>query len=456
MGDDNECNSIDLDGNDIWRIDITADDNPNSNLRRYHWNDHLVVETAAANGDSISIPNNTQSFQTTTGSTSSYTSKKPLWWKRQSGRKISSRQRHAIQEVQNLGLQLKLPATTTKNDSLIQNIIRYDNNNINDNQSAEVHNDSLQLPAPIGKIRPQIDWESVFPTYHYMSGDEIWLEIGFGLGDNLLCLAASSSPTADLDMNGVINNNNNKEDPHTTIRKFFVGAEMHKGGVGTICTRIQSANHERIYWKDYALFDSSCITSFTENLNYSSVSEATILLYSNIRLHMGDGIKLLHFIPNNSLSTILITFPDPFMGTNQSSYRILQLDVLDQIRRVLISPEKVVTSEEGESTHNSTLIARPGRLYLATDHFGYHEWSHDQVRKFNNQKNLKKEEETTYIKLPSMMIDDKKVHLKKTRETFKLVEPTPERSLWLPVVSKYEQKGYDEGRKTYLSCWEAI
>jgi len=45
--------------------------------------------------------------------------------------------------------------------------------------------------------------------------------------------------------------------------------------------------------------------------------------------------------------------------------------------------------------------------------------------------------------------DDKRV-------AFRLVEPCPDRSEWLPAISRYEQKGWDEGRTTKLSCWEAI
>ena len=43
-----------------------------------------------------------------------------------------------------------------------------------------------------------------------------------------------------------------------------------------------------------------------------------------------------------------------------------------------------------------------------------------------------------------------------TTRHWKEVTPTPDRSSWLPVVSYYEQKGIDEGRKTMLQCWEKI
>ena len=39
---------------------------------------------------------------------------------------------------------------------------------------------------------------------------------------------------------------------------------------------------------------------------------------------------------------------------------------------------------------------------------------------------------------------------------FRLIEPCPDRSEWLPAVSRYERKGLEEGRSTKLSCWMAI
>ena len=276
----------------------------------------------------------------------------------------------------------------------------------------------------------------------------MWLEIGFGLGDNLLYLASAHI----LDQNHDDNDTDSR-----TARKFLVGAEMHKGGVGTICTRIQAANDEKRYWNDFKLFDST-----GSSIAYNSSHESDATWYDNVRLYMGDGVKLLPFIPDSSVSAVLITFPDPFMGTNQESFRILQLDVLDQIRRILISPDQVTKSEKVESIQPSIcrLTRSGGRFYLATDHSGYHEWSHEQVSKFNDHRMQQDERANFHTELNSTLnYDDKTNVAQKPTDvagTFKLVKPTPDRSLWLPVVSKYEQKGYDEGRKTCLSCWETI
>ena len=445
MEEENKCNDSDMCANDIWSIDISEIDD--SNPARHSQNATLNIGS-----DDTSSP--TTLNHTTTGSVSNnpqrhataYTSKKPLWWKRQSGRKISSRQRIAIQEIQELGLQLKLP--TASNNGIFTPSCQ---NTTCDEGHAIFHMESTETPGDSIQNRPQIHWSTIFPTYNSLT-DEIWLEIGYGLGDNLLCLA-STNTTEILSVDSTCNNNDSR-----TCRKFYVGAEMHKGGIGTICARIQSANQEKKYWSDFKLFDSNSVDC-NSNVNTCNVNDTDTTMYSNVRLYMGDGIKLLPFVPDNSITAVLITFPDPFMGTNQASFRILQLDVLDQIRRVLVSPERV-TGTQDESVeytyHSNSGLVRPGgRLYLATDHFGFHQWSHEQVSKFNHQRMQQNETKTSTNSAPN---DDNNTNVCskpiKSIENFTSVEPVPDRTLWLPVISKYEQKGCDEGRKTCLSCWE--
>jgi tRNA (guanine-N7-)-methyltransferase len=101
------------------------------------------------------------------------------------------------------------------------------------------------------------------------------------------------------------------------------------------------------------------------------------------------------------LAAILVTFPDPFPGKKEC--RLIQEGTVRDMRRCL----------------------RPtGRLYLATDHGGFFEWS--------------------------------KSILDRCSSEYVAVEPCPDRREWLPVVSKYEQKGWDEGRSTITACWEAV
>jgi tRNA G46 methylase TrmB len=323
-----------------------------------------------------------------------YLGKKPLWWRRQSGRKISKRQRQAIREMQQLGYQL---------------------------QSPKIIKSSLS-------VRPMTEmllWDLVFPNRispdgitRAQSEIEIWLELGFGLGDNLLCMTSLQE--------------NDRE-----RKRCFVGAEIHSGGIGTLCTRMSSAIQNRRYWTDYTLFSPN-ITSRTVP------REANHLLYDNLRIFMGDGVKLLNSIPDGSISVVLVAFPDPFMGTNQSSYRLLQADVLHQIRRIL-SPTPLSISD-------SDLVA-PGRLYLATDHEGYHKWSHEQVDQLNRLSLLNQRRDVDSEASAGYIVASSGESM--PSGSLQLLVPTPHRSLWLPVISKYEQKGVAAGRRTWLSCWEA-
>jgi tRNA G46 methylase TrmB len=416
MGDENRCYDSDSCSNDIWDIEIDQTYNANEP-------NNDVGSTQPFDGE-INKNNEDDSISTTL-----YRSKKPLWWKRQSGRKISPRQRQAIQTIQQLGLQLILPnRNDVRNETFNHTNDGYDHSIITGNTTQNVH--------PTGQ---KLQWKNIFPNYNDNHGDDIWLEIGFGLGDNLLCLSICDDIESNMQRH-----------------KYFIGAEMHKGGVGTICTRMQSAIENQKYWTDFTLFNKNNINisncNHIEHLNNTS----TRSLYSNVRIYMGDGTKLLPFIPDNTISAVLITFPDPFMGTNQSSFRILQMNVLDQIRRMLFTPRKdsaIIGNEEESTEINQSLTPScGGRLYLATDHIGYHEWSHKQVTSYNGMQSQRVPKNASEAYDTSSTNGNDEVE---PSESFVLVEPTPDRSLWLPVISKYEQKALDEGRTTYLSCWEA-
>jgi tRNA G46 methylase TrmB len=320
-----------------------------------------------------------------------YTSRKPTWWKQRAG-KATKGQRRVM--------------------ALLQ--------------------EQYSLRKPLyGEF---LSWDAIFPT---VSGNdpqrEIWLEIGFGLGDNLLCLAARSSlgsqslPSA-LPTGSFLEGECNDTTIAESKSRCFVGAEIHASGLGTLYTRIQSARQAVCHWNAYTLWNDNCVNEDTMDAGYgardcrSTNGEATTSthhasddrnsndngssMYHNLRIFAGDGTKLLPCLPDSSVAAVIIAFPDPFAATHEEHWRLLQLSVLHELRRIL-----------------------RGRLYLATDHEAYYTWSHAQVARFNV------------------------LQASASRPGFTLVEPTPHRSTWLPVVSKYEQKGWDEGRSTHLSCW---
>lgn len=294
-----------------------------------------------------------------------YTCKKPIWWKRQSGKGASKGQRRAMNHP-------------------------------------DMQRFKLEKPSIYGS---KLQWNQVFDidtttTMNSHDSKEIWLELGFGLGDNLLCLA--SQPTQQS--------------------RYYVGAEVHTAGIGTIFSRMHSGIQQHRYWDGYTLFGVGDETkarlapaAAATIPNASTTTEILSDLYNHVRIYMGDGTKLLHSIPDQSVAAVLVTFPDPFPQNHQQHWRLLQLEILSELRRVLT-----------------------GRLYLATDHQGYHDWSHQQVQTFN----CRQRDDDCGTERPAAAV-------------FGLVEPTPDRAFWLPVVSKYEQTGRNEGQTTWLSCWEA-
>jgi tRNA (guanine-N7-)-methyltransferase len=270
-----------------------------------------------------------------------YNPKKPRWWKNVSG-KATKGQKRAM-------------------ESILMN---------------------HRLPVvPYGHF---IDWFDIFPEEN-----DIWLEIGFGQGDNLLSLAHL------------------KRDEKVS----FVGAEIHHSGIGTVCTRMQQGIEKNKFWTDYETFSGApgdgCLLDNgpdTADKMDTEVDEAECITpYKNLRLHKGDGVKLLPYLTSSSLAAVLVTFPDPFPKVKQAQWRVVQTHTVLQLHRIL---------------------RKSGQFFLATDHEGFNDWSHSVMKAVNKEKEL-----------------------------FRKLEPCPNRLDWLPVVSKYENKGWDEGRRTNLSCW---
>jgi tRNA (guanine-N7-)-methyltransferase len=113
-----------------------------------------------------------------------------------------------------------------------------------------------------------IDFTSLFNNSH-----PICLEIGFGMGDSLLQQAIHS--------------------PHLN----YVGIEVHKPGVGALCSKLQM-KHE------------------------SKIQEGII---SNIRIISHDAVDVLaNMIANDSLHCVQLFFPDPWHKRKHNKRRIVQ------------------------------------------------------------------------------------------------------------------------------------
>jgi tRNA (guanine-N7-)-methyltransferase len=105
---------------------------------------------------------------------------------------------------------------------------------------------------------------------------ELWLEVGFGAGEHLMTLA-EQCPDAGL-----------------------IGAEPYEMGMAKILTKLE------------------------ENpLN-------------NVRLYEGDGREIIEALPDSSLARFFLLFPDPWPKTRHHKRRFLQMEMLDQLARVLV------------------------------------------------------------------------------------------------------------------------
>jgi tRNA G46 methylase TrmB len=264
----------------------------------------------------------------------------------------------------------------------------------------EVLKDHRLPRIPYGTV---LDWNDIYPDHN-----QIWLEIGFGRGENLLALAHQKP-----------------------VDVLLVGAEIAGTGIGVMCGRMLEGLKTNTFWSDYELYDAkndpfakqsaklqsaastdefpTSTDGSSRLLSPSSSDDPTKTPYENVRIFPGDGAKLLPYIPSGTLDSLLITFPDPFPKDKEEEWRLIQLNTLQEMHRVL---------------KPST-----GCLYLATDHDGFYQWCHSLFEEFNTSTR---------------------------KEYFAVVDPTPSRLEWVPAVSRYEKKGWEEGRSTKLSCWRAL
>jgi tRNA (guanine-N7-)-methyltransferase len=56
---------------------------------------------------------------------------------------------------------------------------------------------------------------------------------------------------------------------------------------------------------------------------------------NNVRLFEGDGRDIIEALPDQSLGRFFLLFPDPWPKTRHHKRRFLQMDMLDQLGRVL-------------------------------------------------------------------------------------------------------------------------
>jgi tRNA (guanine-N7-)-methyltransferase len=125
----------------------------------------------------------------------------------------------------------------------------------------------------LGKLAWRVgeDPRTQFPN----SVRELWLEVGFGAGEHLVALAEQYPDTG------------------------LIGAEPYEMGMAKILTKLEKN------------------------------------LLNNVRLYEGDGREIIEALPDSSLSRFFLLFPDPWPKTRHHKRRFLQMDMLDQLARVM-------------------------------------------------------------------------------------------------------------------------
>ncbi|MEI9931302.1 MAG: tRNA (guanine(46)-N(7))-methyltransferase TrmB [Rhizomicrobium sp.] len=111
-------------------------------------------------------------------------------------------------------------------------------------------------------------------SYFSSAVDDVWLEVGFGAGEHLLW-QAQHNPDIGL-----------------------IGAEPYESGVAKLLSRIPDGA-------------------------------------ANICLHEGDARDIIEVLPDASIGRFFILFPDPWPKMRHHKRRFIQLDMLDQLARIL-------------------------------------------------------------------------------------------------------------------------
>ncbi|HEX4533312.1 MAG TPA: tRNA (guanine(46)-N(7))-methyltransferase TrmB, partial [Rhizomicrobium sp.] len=105
--------------------------------------------------------------------------------------------------------------------------------------------------------------------------EEVWLEVGFGGGEHLLAQAQAHP------------------------RVGMIGAEPYESGVAKLLSKLESAP------------------------------------VPNLRIYMDDARDIIEALPDASIARVFTLFPDPWPKTRHHKRRFVQMQMLDQLARVL-------------------------------------------------------------------------------------------------------------------------
>lgn len=317
-----------------------------------------VLDDESSKSDGLAIVEEPQESKKSS-SEHKYVNQKPKWWKKVAGRRGTKGQRACIQRMKHF---------------IIPRLDKYEHH-LDLTKLYESHEDGHEPPAN-GLLVPNSFNHSKTDNTDEKDRFPVVLELGFGLGDNLLSNAMMFPDSK------------------------FLGAEIHQPGVATVLYRMEQSIKECKYWagQKWCKDNDESLTSLINN-EEKTMSHP----YDNVRVYPGDGVKLLKFIQDDSLDRVLLTFPDPWPQNNELQWRIIQRETVQLLGKKMRSG---------------------GLFYLATDVHSFSDWTRSIF-----------------------------THVSSDDFSWEEVIPCPDRTQWLPVISKYEEKGLNEGRETLLQCW---
>jgi len=162
------------------------------------------------------------------------------------------------------------------------------------------------------------------PRSYFDSVDDVWLEVGFGGGEHLHW-QAEHNPNIGL-----------------------IGAEPFVNGVAKLLSRISLSPTGGEGRGEGVL--KSAHPPHPNPLPQKG--------RGNIRVYMGDARDIIDALPDTSIGRVFILFPDPWPKTRHHKRRFIQMDMLDQLARVM---------------------KRGSELRFATDDAPYLEWALERL-----------------------------------------------------------------------------
>jgi tRNA (guanine-N7-)-methyltransferase len=199
----------------------------------------------------------------------------------------------------------------------------------------------IESLLPQLKLDPQLGADPA--NYFGIAVDDVWLEIGFGAGEHLLWQS--------------------RHRPNVG----FIGAEPYQAGVAKLLSKLDTLLARACVGEaDREAVEGAILSGDrpppplrgTSTTLRAGEEKKRGNYISRLRVYEGDARDVIEALPNASLGRVFLLFPDPWPKTRHHKRRIIQVEMLDQLERVM----------------------KPGAEFrFASDDPGYVEWTLERI-----------------------------------------------------------------------------